>query len=96
MEWNFFRQKQSLEDVSLNFSLLCFADSMNCIASVGLRNKKFPNHEDYILTVGNCGRKTDPKPAIMADRLQELSEGFCTMFNVWLELNSSMRSIFGH
>lgn len=35
---------------------------------MGIRSKKLPLHEDYILTISNCGEQTEPKPAVMADR----------------------------
>ena len=36
---------------------------------MGIRSKKLPLHEDYILTISNCGDQGEPKPAVMADRL---------------------------
>ena len=42
---------------------------LQILASVGIRSKKLPLHEDYILTISNCGDQGEPKPAVMADRL---------------------------
>ena len=49
----------------LIISFFCYSQ---ILASVGIRSKKLPLHEDYILTISNCGEQTEPKPAVMADR----------------------------